>query len=976
MDFIRVRGANVHNLKNVSLEIPKHKLVVFTGVSGSGKSSMAFDTLYAEGQRRYVESLSSYARQFLGVMEKPDVEQIEGLSPAISIDQKTASHNPRSTVGTVTEIYDYLRLLFARIGHPHCPQCGREVQKLSPQEVVLLIMQRLIESNQKNKTKPNRFFLMAPVVRERKGEFKELFDNLRFKGFSRVRIDDYFHNLDEDLYILKNNQHSIDVIVDRITVDSTLIKDQSRINELKSRIFKAVENGLLLSDGLFILAEVLDAGFTMPDAPKKLHEELYSERFSCPNCNISFAEIEPRLFSFNSPVGACSECKGLGVLLKVDPELVINLELSIAEGGLFPFQKIFYIDTWQSRIFKTFLEERKINANSPLKKLTAEQLNELMYGIPQNLTVKGTNREGRMTSISEQWRGVIPELEKKYYESDSEWSRGDIEKYMREEICGTCNGKRLKKEALSVTIGAKSIFEVCELAIDEGIPFFNSVSGVSTDREKQIGKTIVKEIVSRLQFLSDVGLSYLTLSRRAKTLSGGEAQRIRLASQIGTGLTGITYVLDEPSIGLHPRDVDQLLSALKKLRDLQNSVIVVEHDMETILEADWIVDFGPLAGKHGGTVLFSGEKEGLTSIKNSLTGQFLSGKKRIAIYPSQNKIDQWLSFEECGAHNLKNVSVRLPLGRMVGITGVSGSGKSTLLLDTIYPALETHLNPYYKGELPAVRKIKGVGDVQRVVLVDQSPIGRTPRSNPATYTGVFNYMRDIFASTIEAKAQGYQAGRFSFNMKGGRCENCQGAGVIKVEMQFLADVYITCDICHGKRYNTETLEIKYMDKNVYDVLKMSVDEAFEFFTNHPKIKKILKVMRDVGLGYIELGQPAPTLSGGEAQRVKLAKELYTNTSLHSVYILDEPTTGLHLYDVDKLIGVLKSLVVQGNTVLVIEHNLDVIKNCDYLIDLGPEGGEAGGKVLFQGTVSEFVQKPTTHTARFLRKYLDDQKQFT
>ncbi len=970
--YIKIRGARVHNLKNINLDIPKYKLVVFTGVSGSGKSSLAFDTIYAEGQRRYVESLSSYARQFLGMMEKPEVDIIEGLSPAISIDQKTSSHNPRSTVGTVTEIYDYLRLLFARIGHPHCPNCGREVKHMSLQEIVESVLKKIETAVTNDKNKPHKFLLLSPVVRARKGEFKELFDNLRFKGYSRVRIDGYFHSLDEELYILKNNKHNIDVVVDSLSVNYKYLKQQANVEELRSRLFKSIEQSLLLSEGIMILAEVQDKSFVMPEAPQKMKEDLLSEKFSCPVCNISFSEIEPRLFSFNSPVGACPRCRGLGIVLKVDRDMVVNSKLSIAEGAIFPFQKIFFTDTWFSRLFKVVLTEYAISPDLALEKLSKEQQKVLFEGSDRVFMVRGRNRDGNMTTIYEKWRGILGELEKKYYESDSDYARGEIEKYMKEETCPECQGTRLKKEALSVTVGGENIARVSELSIEEVLNFFKNLEKDISSREQQIAKPILKEISSRLEFLLDVGLNYLTLSRRAKTLSGGEAQRIRLASQIGTGLTGITYVLDEPSIGLHARDINRLLSALKHLRDLGNTVIVVEHDFTTINEADWIIDFGPLAGRLGGEIIYSGDKQGLLGEKKSLTAQYLTKKRVIGRANKKDKPTNQLFFYGCSQNNLKNIDVAIPLQRMVGVTGVSGSGKSTLVLDTIYKAASKGLNPYFKAETGQVNKIKGLENIQRVVLVDQSPIGKTPRSNPATYTGVFTPIRELFAMTTEAKALGYNAGRFSFNVKGGRCENCQGGGVIKVEMQFLADVYITCDVCMGRRYNSETLGIKYKDKNIYDVLKISVNEAKEFFKHHPKIERILTVLENVGLGYIELGQPAPTLSGGEAQRVKLAKELYTNTSVHTLYILDEPTTGLHMYDVEKLIKVLRNLVNQGNTVVVIEHNLDVIKNCDYIIDLGLEGGDKGGQIVFQGGIDELLQNQTSYTAFYLRKYLNAQ----
>ncbi len=960
----------MHNLKNISLEIPKNKLVVFSGVSGSGKSSLAFDTIYAEGQRRYVESLSAYARQFLGLMEKPDVDLIEGLSPAISIDQKSSSHNPRSTVGTVTEIYDYLRLLFARIGHPHCPNCGREVKKMSAQEIVDQIMARLNSLMDGDKHKPLRFMVMSPVVRERRGEFKELFDNLRFKGYSHTRIDNYFHSLEEDLFVLKNNKHNIDVVTDRLSADYQYLKIQANREEFYSRLFKAVEQALLLSEGLVIVAFIQDSGFAIPDAPKDLREELYSERFSCPVCNISFSELEPRLFSFNSPVGACDKCKGLGAILKVDESLIANPGLSIAEGAIFPFQKLFFTDTWFARIFKVFLEKYGIEPSLPLTSLSDYQRNALYYGAPEVLSVRGRNRDGNMTTIFEKWNGIVGELEKKFYDSDSEYSRSELERYMKEEECPKCHGEKLKPEALSVTVDGRNIHQVTKLSIKEELAFFQALPGSISDREKQIAGMILKEINSRLVFLDNVGLGYLDLARRAKTLSGGEAQRIRLASQIGTGLTGITYVLDEPSIGLHSRDVSRLLTAIKHLRDLENTVIVVEHDRETIDNSDWVVDFGPKAGKHGGEVVYNGTKDKLTECRTSVTGDYLAKKKEIRTDRNETEPGQYLEFKGCGQHNLKDIDVRFPLERMTGVTGVSGSGKSTLLLDTVYPVVESHLNPYYKGEFGKIQGYTGLDNIQRAVLIDQSPIGRTPRSNPATYTGVFTYIREVFAATLEAKAQGYKPGRFSFNVKGGRCENCQGAGVIRVEMQFLADVYVKCDVCQGRRYNTETLSVQYKGKSIDEVLSMSVDEAHEFLQHHWKIRRILKTMQDVGLGYIELGQPAPTLSGGEAQRVKLAKELYTNVKIHTLYLLDEPTTGLHMYDVDKLIKVLRNLVHQGNTVVIIEHNLDVIKNCDYIIDLGPEGGEEGGRVVFQGPTRQLPKEKKSYTGQFLEKYLN------
>ena len=971
MDFIKIRGARVHNLKNIDLDIPKNKLVVFTGVSGSGKSSLAFDTIYAEGQRRYVESLSAYARQFLGLMEKPDVNLIEGLSPAISIDQKSASSNPRSTVGTITEIYDYLRLLFAKIGHPHCHNCGREVYRMSPEEIAKAIFGKIKARLAVDKHKPLRLMILSPVVRARKGEFKELFDNLRGKGYERLRIDNYYHSLDEDLFILKNNKHDIDVIVDRFSIDYPYFKVEKNQIELYSRLFKGLEQALLLADGLVQVAEVEDPSLSFPDSPKKVKDTLYSEHLSCPNCNLAMPELEPRLFSFNSPLGACPKCKGLGMVLKVDPDKLANKDLSIAEGAIFPFQKLFFIDTWFARLFRTVLKKYNIDANVPLKALTQVQENVLFHGSVEVFSVRGLNRDGNMTTIYEKWQGLIGEIEKKYYESDSDYSRSDLEKYMHEHLCPLCKGARLKSEALSVTINEQNINQLTSKAIADSLGFLENLVGVLSEREKQIGSSILKELRTRMFFLLNVGLEYLTLSRKANTLSGGEAQRIRLASQIGTGLTGITYVLDEPSIGLHARDIDRLLQALIRMRDLQNTVIVVEHDWETIKKADHLVDFGPKAGKDGGKVVFSGPQSEVIKSTESLTGQYLSGQKKIPKIQDNTLPKGYLTFKGCEEHNLKKIDVKLPLGKMVGITGVSGSGKSSLLLDTIYTVVESQLNRYYQGRIGKLENFGGLDQIQRVVLVDQSPIGRTPRSNPATYTGAFTHIRDIFAGLLEAKALGYKPGRFSFNVKGGRCENCQGAGVIKVEMQFLADVYVKCDVCHGRRYNSETLGVIFKNKSIDEILDMTVDEAHDFFSSHWKIRRILKTMQEVGLGYIKLGQAATTLSGGEAQRVKLAKELYTNLKYHSLYLLDEPTTGLHLDDIRKLLKVLRELVRQGNTVVLIEHNLDVVKNCDYLIDMGPEGGESGGQIVYQGPTDGIIKVNESYTGKFYQAYLEE-----
>lgn len=971
MDQLKIRGARVHNLQNIDLDIPKNKLVVFTGVSGSGKSSLAFDTIYAEGQRRYVESLSAYARQFLGLMEKPDVDLIEGLSPAISIDQKSASSNPRSTVGTVTEIYDYLRLLYGKIGVAHCPQCGKAVQRLSPEEIVRRIIDLISQDFVLDKQAPVRLMILSPVVRNRKGEFKELFDNLSHKGYERMRLDGYYHNLDEDLFILKNNSHNIDLVVDRLTIDYRFWK-QKRDQELSSRLFKAVEQAMLLSDGLVLAVKVQDKGFDFPDSPKITEETLYSQHLSCVSCNLSLAEIEPRLFSFNNPLGACARCKGLGTVLTADEHKLYNPDLSVAEGAIFPFQKLYFQDTWFARTFRTFLKENLIDGQKPLKQLSSKQRQLLFYGSDKVYSVYGNNRDHEPTTIYEKWHGLLSEIESRYYEANSEYSQSELSKYMQEQLCPSCLGARLNKEALSVTVNDKNINQLTRLNIEQASVFLQTLPEKLTEREKQIATLIIKELQVRLQFLLNVGLSYLTLERRANTLSGGEAQRIRLASQIGTGLTGITYVLDEPSIGLHGRDISRLLQALLKMRDLQNTVIVVEHDWETIKAADYLVDFGPKAGKQGGQIVFSGEQKEIVKAPLSLTGQYLAKKRQIKTIRNVSAPNQFLNFKGCCEHNLQKIDVKIPLQRMTGITGVSGSGKSTLLLDTIYPVVESQLNPYFQGKIGQLANFSGLDQVQRVVLVDQSPIGRTPRSNPATYTGVFTLIREVFSQTLIAKGLGYSPGRFSFNVRGGRCENCQGAGVIKVEMQFLADVYVKCDVCHAKRYNSETLTVLYKDKTISEVLKMTVDEAYVFFQEHYKIVRILKTLQEVGLGYIELGQSATTLSGGEAQRVKLAKELYTNLKYHTLYLLDEPTTGLHLEDIAKLLKVLRDLVLQGNTVVLIEHNFEVIKNCDYLIDLGPEGGEQGGKVLFQGQTNDFLQSHIkTDTKKYFQQYLHD-----
>ncbi len=972
MNTIRIKGARQHNLKNISLELPKNTLIVFTGVSGSGKSSLAFDTIYAEGQRRYVESLSSYARQFLGVMDKPDVDTIEGLSPAISIDQKSTSHNPRSTVGTVTEIYDYLRLAFARVGHPHCPICGREVSRQSQDQIVRAIV-NFIDKKFEDGRKQVRFLIMASVVRDRKGEFSGLFDNLRAKGYNHVRVDTRFMSVDEDMLLIKTNKHTIDVVVDSLSVDRQATKKEKGAI-LRSRIADAVEQSRALSDGLVTVGEIRDQGFGIPEKPKHVEDHIFSEKFSCPVDNISLPEVEPRSFSFNSPHGACPACSGIGTILTADPELVINPNLSISEGGLLPFAKMFFHDTWYSRVIATVAKKYGIDLRQPLKLLTAKQRRVLLYGTGETLhRVVGTNRFGEMTSIQESFSGVIPELSRRYGETESEFLRAEIEKYMREEICNKCKGRRLKDESLTVTIDGFSIADVTELSIVDSLSWIKDLGANSklSPTEKTIAAPIVKEIESRLGFLVSVGLEYLTLSRSAQTLAGGEAQRIRLASQIGSGLTGVLYVLDEPSIGLHQRDNQRLIHTLKRLRDLGNTIIVVEHDREMMESTDWIVDFGPGAGKYGGSVVARGTLSDIKKNSRSITGEFLTGKRTIAsnthtlpIQPTSS-----LGIEGVSHNNLKNINVTIPLGRFICITGVSGSGKSSLVVETLCPALVRHFNPFSKTRPGAFKKIFGVEALDKVILIDQSPIGRTPRSNPATYTGVFSFIREIFADLADSRRRGYKAGRFSFNVKGGRCEACEGQGQRKIEMQFLADVYVTCEVCAGARYNSETLEVAYQGENIAQVLDLTVIEGCELFYTHPRVRGKLETLRDVGLGYIRLGQPATTLSGGEAQRVKLATELGRRGTGRTLYILDEPTTGLHFADLEKLLTVLHRLVKAGNTVIVIEHNLDVIKNADWIIDLGPEGGEAGGRVVGEGTPQDVSRISSSYTGQFLRNIL-------
>jgi len=978
-EVISIRGAREHNLKNISLDIPKNKLVVFTGVSGSGKTSLAMDTIFAEGQRRYVESLSSYARQFLGVLKKPDVDRIEGLSPAIAIDQKAISHNPRSTVGTTTEVYDFLRLLFARIGHPHCPRCGREIAPQSPQQIVDRI---LAESRERRvEARGRRLMILAPVVRDRKGEYSTLFKNLKKQGYQWVRVDGKIYSLDEELVLIKTNRHTIDAVVDKIIVQSAKGKAQSLI---RRRLTDSVEKALRLANGLVVVSEIKDASFEFPEKPQKFEDHLYSEKFACPVCNISLPNLEPRSFSFNSPHGACPACQGLGTQLKIDPNLVVNPRLSVNEGGILPWSKVLERDTWFSRVLRTVAREEGIDLDARIGELPKKDLNKLLYGTGRRLyAVSGRDKYGKTTIFNIRFEGVIPNLERRYLQTESDYIRSEIEKYMIKEPCPECNGTRLKKEALAVTVCGKNIAEVTAMSIKRASEWVGELKAKSqkpkaklSEREMAIAEPIVKELSARLKFLNDVGLSYLTLDRASATLSAGEAQRIRLASQIGSGLSGVLYVLDEPSIGLHHRDQGRLVRTLKELRDLGNTVIVVEHDPQTILAADWVVDFGPGAGEKGGKVVAEGSPSQIMANKDSLTGQYLSGKRNVKAQMSNVKTTSQMSnlsklgklvIEGCSEHNLKNITVEIPLGKLVCVTGVSGSGKSTLVNETLYRALRAQLGLRIEQKPGEFKKLSGWENIQRIVNIDQSPIGRTPRSNPATYTKTFDYIRQLFAETRDAKIRGYRPGRFSFNVRGGRCEACRGEGQIKIEMQFLPDVYVDCEVCGGKRYNRETLEVEYKGKNIAEVLEMSVDEALEFFSSIPPIRHHLQTLADVGLGYIKLGQPAPTLSGGEAQRVKLARELSKRQTGRTFYLLDEPTTGLHFADLEKLLQCLRRLVVAGNTVLIIEHNLDVIKNADWIIDLGPEGGDEGGEIVAVGTVEDIIRNKKSYTGQALKE---------
>ena len=938
-DKIIVKGARVHNLKNVSLEIPRDKLIVFTGLSGSGKSSLAFDTLYAEGQRRYVESLSAYARQFLGQMNKPDVDYIEGLSPAISIDQKTTSKNPRSTVGTITEIYDYLRLLYARIGIPHCPKCGKVISKQSVDQIVDQVMAL------GDKTKIQ---ILAPIIRGKKGTHEKVLDNIKKNGYVRARVDGEIYELaEEDIKLEKTKKHNIEAVIDRL-----IIKEG-----MEGRLSDSLEAALRLAEGLVIINVIGDKDI------------LFSENFACADCGISIQEFEPRMFSFNAPYGKCDKCDGLGTLMEIDPNLVIpNKNLSVMEGAIATWgEGRLKEESWTYAILQALSKEYDLDLNKPIKELSKEHLYLLLYGTDGHKLSITYTKDGVKGLYSYSYDGEINSLIKRYKETNSDVIKNEIEQYMSNKACPKCKGARLNNEVLAVTVGGKNIYEFTKMSIKEELEFISSIT--LSEKERIISGQIVKEIRSRLEFLVNVGLDYLNLSRSSGTLSGGEAQRIRLATQIGSALMGVLYILDEPSIGLHQRDNDKLIQTLKNLREVGNTVIVVEHDEDTMREADYIVDIGPRAGEHGGQIIAAGPVNEIMACKESITGQYLTGEKSIKVPEERRKGNgNFITVTGAKENNLKNLNVKFPLGVLTMVTGVSGSGKSTLVNEILYKGLNKIVNKS-KNPTGAYKEITGYENIDKIIDIDQSPIGRTPRSNPATYTGTFDIIRELFSQTPEAKMRGYKPGRFSFNVKGGRCEACSGDGIIKIEMQFLSDVYVPCEVCKGKRYNRETLEVKYKGKNIDDVLNMTVEEALEFFENIPRIKNKIQTLKDVGLGYIRLGQPSTQLSGGEAQRIKLAFELSKRSTGKTLYILDEPTTGLHVDDVNRLVEILQRLVDAGNTVIVIEHNLDMIKCADYIIDLGPEGGDKGGTLVAQGTPEKIVENDNSYTGRYLKKLL-------
>lgn len=939
---IIIKGAKEHNLQNIDLAIPRDEFIVITGLSGSGKSSLAFDTIYAEGQRRYVESLSAYARQFLGQMKKPEMEYIEGLSPAISIDQKTTKENPRSTVGTITEIYDYLRLLFARIGTPHCPKCGKEISH----QTLGQIGDNIIEEGEGKK-----IHILAPVVRDKKGQHKDVLDDLRNKGFVRARVDGEVRDLEEDIDLPKTYRHSIEVVVDRLKIRKDV--------DFKRRLVDSLETASEFAEGLINVLFSDDGGD---------YEKKYSEHFACVDCGINFEELTPRMFSFNAPQGACPECNGIGVKMEIDPDLIIpNKNLTLNEGAVTPWAKSNKKENYYHQMLEAVSKHFNFSMDTPFNELTKEQQDIILYGCDDKIPFS-FKRRNKSYQVNRQFEGVIPRMERLYIETKSNYSRKYISKFMSDRKCHVCHGKRLRPEVLAVTVGGKSIADVVEMSIKDSYNFFLDLE--LTDREQFIAKEVLKEIRQRLKFLVDVGLDYLSMARSSGTLSGGEAQRIRLATQIGSGLVGVLYILDEPSIGLHQRDNVKLIETLKRLKNLGNTLIVVEHDEETILSADYVVDIGPGAGEHGGKVVACGTPEEIMESHESVTGQYISRRETIPIPQTRRSGNgELLIIRGARQNNLKDIDVEIPLGKFTCVTGVSGSGKSSLINEILYKGLNGKLNNKFTfaGDYD---KIEGVSNIDKIIAIDQKPIGRTPRSNPATYTGVFTDIRDLFAETPEAKARGYKPGRFSFNVKGGRCEACSGDGIVQIEMHFLADVFVPCEVCGGKRYNEETLDIRYKGKNIYEVLEMTVEEALDFFEHIPKIHKKLKTLLDVGLGYMKIGQPATTLSGGEAQRIKLAKELSRSNTGNTLYILDEPTTGLHFADIKRLLSVLARLTDAGNSVVVIEHNLDVIKTADYIIDLGPEGGDGGGKVIATGTPEE-IAKSGTYTGEFLQKILSE-----